>query len=72
MKLSVMAEGTRLTIKLPGTDFWVIYQKQFGNPHLVLIESWLDAHVTSPTIAEFRARAFQAAVNKARELGWIA
>ena len=27
--------------------------------------------ITSPAISEFRAHAFQAAVSKARELGWI-
>jgi hypothetical protein len=33
--------------------------------------SWVDPHITSPAISEFRAHAFQAAVSKARELGWI-
>ena len=40
-------------------------------PNLILTRSWENPTVMSPDISEFRAHAFQAAVNKARELGWI-
>ena len=70
-ELNVEVEGTRITVKMPGTDFWVTYQKQPGVPQLVLTGSWIELHITSPTVVEFRARAFHAAVGRARELGWI-
>ena len=36
--------------------------------NLILTRSWLEPTVSSPAISEFRAKAFQAAVAKAREL----
>ena len=62
--LSVVVEGTSIIVTMPGTDFSVTYQKQFGTPHLMLT-------LTASAIHQFRARAFHAAVEKARELGWI-
>jgi hypothetical protein len=56
---------------MPGTDFSVTYQKQPGNPQLMLSQSRIAPNTTSATVSDFRARAFQAAVGKARELGWI-
>jgi hypothetical protein len=47
------------------------YRKRPDSPNLVLTRSWETPTVTSPEISEFRAHAFQAAVAKARELGWI-
>ena len=47
------------------------YRKAPDRPNLILTRSWLDPTVMSPEISEFRADAFQAAVAKARELGWI-
>src|SRR4029078_4953461 len=41
------------------------------SPTLVLTLSWVEPTVSSPEITEFRAHAFQAAVSKAREFGWI-
>ena len=70
-ELSVEVEGTRITVRMPGTDFWVTYQKEPGSAHLVLTGSWIELHITTPPVADFRARAFHAAVSKARELGWI-
>ena len=71
-KLEVVVDGTSITVTQPGTDFSVTYQKRFANPHLVLIRSWVAASVDSPAIFEFRARAREAAIDKARELDWIA
>ena len=70
-ELGVKVEGTPITVTMPGTDFWVIYRKQAGSPHLILTGSWINSTNTSPAVSKFRARAFQAAVAKARELGWI-
>jgi len=47
------------------------YRKAPDRPNLVLTRSWFEPTVSSPAISEFRAHAFQAAVSKARELGWI-
>ena len=69
--LKVVVDGTSITVTMPGTDFAVTYQKRFANPHLVLTRSWIAGSVNSPAISQFRARAFHAAVDKARELGWI-
>jgi hypothetical protein len=69
--LDVRVEGNAITVSKIGTDFSVTYEKRPDNPHLVLTWSWIGQHVTTPAVSEFRARAFQAAVAKARELGWI-
>ena len=65
--LTVVVDGTSIIVTMPGTDLSVTYQKKIGTPHLVL------THMESETSTnhEFRARAFHAAVDKARELGWI-
>ena len=47
------------------------YRKRPERPNLVLTRSWVDPHTASPAVGVFRALAFQAAVVKARELGWI-
>jgi hypothetical protein len=70
-ELEIDVDGTSIVVTDPKTDFTVIYQKQFGNPQLVLTYSWMSENETSPTIAAFRRRAFAAAIAKARELGWI-
>ena len=51
--------------------FAELSRKASDRPNLVLTRSWEKPTVTSPEISEFRAHAFQAAVSKARELGWI-
>ena len=70
-ELSIEVEGSHITVSMPGTDLWVTYQKEARSPQLVITGSSIGLHITSPPVSEFRARAFQAAVSKARELGWI-
>ena len=54
-----------LVISLPNGRFKATYYKAAGRPHLILRErTKTDDH-------ELLAEAFQAAVVKARELGWI-
>jgi hypothetical protein len=67
----VAVEAGAITVTKPGTNYSVTYSKPENSPHLVLTKSWLEPRVTTPAVSEFRARAFQAAVDKARELGWI-
>ena len=72
--LQVVVDGTSIIVTMPGTDLAVAYQKQFGTPHLVLTHTSITASGPAPVtdaIHQFRARAFHAAVEKARELGWI-
>ena len=71
MDLHVELLGDEIVVTKPGTDFLTAYRKRPDSPTLKLMRSWVDLHITSPEISEFRAHAFQAAVAKARELGWI-
>jgi hypothetical protein len=58
-------EVSNLVVSLPSGMFTAVYYKAAGRPHLILRErSKTDDH-------ELLAEAFQAAVGKARELGWI-
>ena len=70
--LQGVVDGTSISVTMLGTDFSVTYQKQLGSPHLVLtrpITASGPAPVTE-AIHQFRARAFHAAAEKAREVGW--
>jgi hypothetical protein len=71
MDLKVKFDGQEVIVTKPGTDFMLAYRKRPDSRNLVLTRSWEKPTVTSPEISEFRAHAFQAAVSKARELGWI-
>jgi hypothetical protein len=54
-----------LVASLPGGRFTAVYYKTAGRPHLILRER------TKTDDQELLAEALQAAVAKARELGWI-
>ena len=71
MDIQVKFDGKEIIVTKPGTDFMVAYRKRSDSPTLKLTRSWVDPNITSPEVSEFRAHAFQAAVSKARELGWI-
>ena len=71
MDLHVKFDGHEIIVTRPGTDMMTAYRKAPDSPMLKLTRSWVDPHITSPEISEFRAHAFQAAITKARELGWI-
>jgi hypothetical protein len=70
--LRVDLEGDEIVVTKPGTTLLLAYSKSAEEPRLVLTRSWMKPTTPSPLTGEFRAQAFQAAVNKARELGWIA
>ena len=70
-ELNVEVDGTRITVTMPNTRFWVTYQKKLGNERLVLTGSWHEPNMTTAEGVAFRTRAMQAAADKARELGWI-
>jgi hypothetical protein len=71
MDLHVKFDGHEIIVTRPRTDMMTAYRKAPDRPNLVLTRNWLEPHVMSPEISEFRAQAFQVAVSKARELGWI-
>ena len=71
MDLHVELDGDEIVVTRPRKDFLLAYRKRPDSPNLVLTRSWMSPTVSSPEISEFRAHAFQAAVSKARELGWI-
>ena len=66
-ELSVEVEGEEIIVSRPGTGFSATHQKQDFVPK----RSWADHRVVTPAVSEFRVRAFHAAVDKARELGWV-
>jgi hypothetical protein len=70
-RLSVEVQGEAIVVSLPGTDFAVTYARRADGAGLALTKSWVEPSTTSPTIAQFRVRALHAALDKARELGWI-
>jgi hypothetical protein len=68
-ELSVEVIGNHILVTLPGTRYSVTYFKPRGQP-------WLAAknivhEDIAMTSAEFLAKAWKVANDKARELGWI-
>jgi hypothetical protein len=58
-----------ITVTLPGNT--VTYKQWTALGHLVMNYSSFDLHLPTPSVSKFRARAWQAANDKTRELGWI-
>ena len=71
MYLHIKFDGLEIIVTRPGTNMMTAYRKAPDRPNLMLTRSWENPIVMSPDISEFRAKAFQAAIAKARELGWI-
>jgi hypothetical protein len=69
--LDVQVQGTRIRVTEARTDFAVTYEKHPDLRILVLTQSGVNRSPTWPDVSELHARAFQVAVDKARELGWI-
>jgi hypothetical protein len=63
--------GNNIIITLPGTKFMVTYYKLDDPPELRTKSDWTDDPDAPITLGAFRARAWIAANDKARELGWI-
>ena len=61
----VEVRSGNLVVSLPNGRFKATYYKPAGRPHLILRER------SKTDDDELLAEAFQAAVAKARELGWI-
>ena len=69
--LHVELQGDYIIITLPGTKFRVTYYKLNDPPELRAKSDWTDDPDAPVTLGAFRARAWIAANDKARELGWI-
>ena len=71
-KLDCQVRDDEIVVTLPGTTYTVTYYKPDRSPRLLarLISDKDDKRVAL-TLSEFLARAWQAANDKARELGWI-
>ena len=69
--LRVELEGDEIVVRKPGTSLLLGYSRSIEQARLVLTRSCVKPNIPSPSIGEFRAQALQAAVSKARELGWI-
>jgi hypothetical protein len=63
-ELQVVVDRDDIIITQPGSDFVVVYFKPRGQPYIV-------AKNTPVGTQDFRARAWQSAIAKARQLGWI-
>jgi len=68
--IEVAVEGYAITVTRRGTSFKLVYEWQPETRQLVEMYSWIDDHVSNPTIAEFRNAAWRAACTRAIELGW--
>jgi hypothetical protein len=66
----VEVEDDGIIVTLPGTSFRVIYKKPSQYPGLIAFDLRGDKDAGMP-MADFLARAWRVANDKARELGWI-
>ena len=69
--LHVEVQGDYIIITLPGTKFMVTYCKRDNPPELRAKSDWTDDADAPIALGAFRARAWMAASDKARQLGWI-
>ena len=71
-QLQIEVLDDEIIVILPATSYGVTYYKPANSPQL-LIKNFVSKIDTGAPIthAEFLERAWQAAIAKARELGWI-
>jgi hypothetical protein len=69
--LQVGVEDDEIVVTNRRTRYLLAYRKSVDQSRLVMTRSSIGPTITAPGIDEFRALAHQAAVQKARELGWI-
>jgi hypothetical protein len=70
VELAVVLDGDEIVVTKPGTLLLLAYRKSVDEARLVLTRSSITGTRSTTAITEFRAQAFQAALAKARELGW--
>ena len=71
--LHVEVQGDNIIVTFPGTSYVVTYYRSAAFPQQLITKSHSghEGHGTPMTQAEFHARAWTVANDKARELGWI-
>ena len=71
LQVNVEVDENDIKVTMPSTNFEVVYQKGEEAPGL-MPKPWIqnDQHA-SVSAAEFLARAWEAAENRARELDWL-
>jgi hypothetical protein len=69
LDVQVAVEDGAIIVTLPGTSFCVVYRK--GADPWLLVSNIRDDPNSPISKYTFRARAWTAANDKARELGWI-
>ena len=69
LDVQVAVEDGEIIVTLPGTSFCVVYRK--GADPWLLVSDIRDDPNSPISKYTFRARAWVAANDKARELGWI-
>jgi hypothetical protein len=70
LRVLVVLDGDSIVVTMPGTSYSVTYRKLHDSP--LLVASGMRDDPDSPINKfTFRARAWTAANDKARELGWI-
>ena len=73
-KIAVEVSGDEIIVTMPGTSFKVIYEKL--NAAQLVAKTFTARHnegeKSKITFPQFLARAWPAANDKARDLGWIA
>jgi hypothetical protein len=71
-ELEVHLVDQDIIVNLPGTRFSITYTRAPDFPGLIEKAEWTrEDPEAEVNLTIFRARAFQAAIAKARELGWI-
>jgi hypothetical protein len=71
--LHVEVQGDNIIVTLPGTSYVLTYYRSAAFPQQLITKSHSghEEEGTPMTQVEFHARAWTAANDKARELGWI-
>jgi hypothetical protein len=70
-QLKVEAEGQSIVVSLPGSSFQTTYVKSPKAPGLRQTEYMIDDKAAPMPRREFESMAWEAALAKAREFGWI-
>jgi hypothetical protein len=70
-RIVVQVDGDELIVFLPGTDYIATFYRATPSELLAKSHAGHEVGDAPMTCAEFQGRAWRAANNKARELGWI-
>ena len=70
--LNLEVQGGEIIVTMPNTNYRAVYHKPIAEPGLIALSLTGREEDGSPiTSAQFHARAWIAASNKARKLAWI-